>query len=580
MHEAEELPSSLPQHAPAREEVGFAAAQLPAAPVGVAVQPVRSTGSLSAHVRWSDGTAATHTGVFLEATGSWGSLRATTDDRGLARFDSVALGRYDLRGDRGGALSLRMGLEDLHVDLVIPQGRRVLVRVGEESGVPLAGAGVFLSLSQRSRASTLIGQTDVKGELALEHVEGGRFITARKHGYEPSPSIPVLDEYLAEGTRLDVCLQVGGATVRGRVTSAEDGAPLDEAHIQVLGGTRELLRPMSDGIVVLGDRPLPAETVTRADGEFKLENLHSGTLEIVVDCSEFVRYVGVVDISAGESRTIEVALSPALPLRGRVLDAHGVAVAEALVTAGDRTRDKSVYSLSGSDGTFALQGLTPGLHLVVARASRGRSARAEVTMPADGAELSLVLEGPDRATGRVVNAAGLPVADCYVTFDEGPPAPGPAPRSVPIARTDQEGWFWLTTEDDRDGWLYFWLARPSALFPSGVIQHRQGSPTTFVCPQEEADVAILRVGCTAELDQGMRPLVRLVQLPSEFEALAVTGATGLTEFSGLSPGRYVVHYCASLSDSRRGPTVDLGARETRTLPRLTAEEYRALPRAR
>jgi hypothetical protein len=543
-------------------------------------RPTVAFGSLSVQVLLDDGTPLPDTGLIVESASSWGSFRGVSDRTGLARFEGVSLGRYAVRGDCGGLVVVRVGPGDQFVELKIPRGRDLVVRVLDESGAAIAGASVFLSVATDSRESTRMGTTDVLGELALRRVEAGRFVSVRMRGFEPSPSVPVLDEHRQHDSVMVLQLAPGGASLRGRVVTSPDREPIEGASIRISGGSREFPAEGTRGFVVLGLPPLPREIVSDREGRFHADDLNSGALEVRVTASGFLGTTQFVDVRPGESASVEFGLLRGAPIRGRVVDQDGAGVSEAIVSASNSVPVGTNFAVTGADGGFELQGLPLGEHVLLARASRGRSARVRVEVPYEGPNLQFVLEGPERPACRVLDPTGAPIGGCCVTLGASAPGPGPSPRSAPLGRTDRDGCLWIGQDEDRDGFLYFWLASPSAPFPSGHVERKRGSEVTFVCSYTRERAAAVIVPCEVTQEYDRRLVVRLIDVATQFEALALPDAKGSVEFRELPPGRYALEFSSGPDDVRRGPSITLQASETLELAPVTWDDYHRLSRAR
>jgi carboxypeptidase family protein len=195
------------------------------------------------------------------------------------------------------------------------------------------------------------------------------------------------------------------------------------------------------------------------DGRFELPGLLPGRYEVAAVAPGFAPGSrGGVEVRANEAAGADVTLKVESFLAGRVVDAEGAGVPVARISAREAQGfgPRAVYLLgtgsarSSADGSFRIGSLGPGPHRVSARAD-GRFPAEDQQIdlpPASGVEnLRFVLEAGRAVAGRVVDAAGVPIA-CARVFarDEPNPRPGPGlPRwSDQSGKTAEDGAFRLT----------------------------------------------------------------------------------------------------------------------------------------
>jgi protocatechuate 3,4-dioxygenase beta subunit len=178
---------------------------------------------------------------------------------------------------------------------------------------------------------------------------------------------------------------------------------------------------------------------TAVDGRFLIEGLvpdTSGRLRVLAD-GHALQVVQPVEVSADETRFVEVRLEPALALAGRVVDAEGQALSGALIEIeGDREEDlggtvmipKPTWeravgrsaAMTGDDGAFRIDELYAGSFKLSARHPDDREVVGTWQVASGSEQLELVLDA-DQPTGvvlvgQVTDAqTGLPVTTFQIT---------------------------------------------------------------------------------------------------------------------------------------------------------------------
>ncbi|MCL0093115.1 carboxypeptidase regulatory-like domain-containing protein, partial [Dehalococcoidia bacterium] len=207
-----------------------------------------------------------------------------------------------------------------------------------------------------------------------------------------------------ETTTVDVTLPEGGI-IAGRVTDPE-GEGLFPAWLIVW-----------DPVL-----PIGWGTLTDEEGYYTTRGLSPGETEMIVFAPWGVHLAPVempVTVTAGETTTVDVALTePGGVIAGRVTDADGLPVADALVWVPDPVLGFWTSAWTDADGYYTTQGLSPGItemwvypppdlglpqvHIPGIEVVAGETTIVNVTL------------GDGIITGRVTDTAGAPVADALV----------------------------------------------------------------------------------------------------------------------------------------------------------------------
>jgi hypothetical protein len=198
-------------------------------------------------------------------------------------------------------------------------------------------------------------------------------------------------------------------SVRGRVVRASDGEPFGEATIMVVSGPGAApdVAPLTDreGWFVLDDLS-PGDWRLRAvgpNGETGDATAHvsAGALNEVTIALGRVRRREPPAARAVSTRTGKRRRAVTGTVRGRVVRAdNGAAIADATITvAGDPGAAPDIAPITGADGSFVLDGLTPGEWQLAAVGPEGETGRARVTVAA-GSVASALIRVAARAAGR------------------------------------------------------------------------------------------------------------------------------------------------------------------------------------
>jgi hypothetical protein len=147
------------------------------------------------------------------------------------------------------------------------------------------------------------------------------------------------------------------ATLHGRVTGLEDPNASFTVVTRSSGGR---MAGMSEGLQFIGE-------------DFELADVTPGTVQVTVTTQSGRTGSGSVTLAAGQASQIQIALQPGAAASGIVVDANHRAVAGVWISVDSGMRLSGVKR-TATDGSFRLEGLGPGKHVVRAYASGGASA--------------------------------------------------------------------------------------------------------------------------------------------------------------------------------------------------------------
>ncbi|HVV83955.1 MAG TPA: carboxypeptidase regulatory-like domain-containing protein [Kofleriaceae bacterium] len=249
------------------------------------------------------------------------------------------------------------------------------------------------------------------GSFAIDTAAGEHVLIVSGPGFS---SKAVRGVKVEEGQATDVGTVTveAGRSISGRVVDGS-GAPVEGATVaagsNMSGGGRELF--------IEDESPGARSTETDADGRFTLTGFDQRALAIVAGKDGVGRSPSVQVPHCADSVSIELTLAPVGSLAGTVTRG-GQPLGDTVVIAKPAAAISSnFFVVTGADGSFAFDALTPGSYLVSPMIGGGGprpkdifTRRVEVTA---GARASVTIDttpGPATLTVDVVTDAGPPVA--------------------------------------------------------------------------------------------------------------------------------------------------------------------------
>lgn len=339
------------------------------------------------------------------------------------RFDLLHLpaGRYDLTARARGWAPLTVPTVEIPDakratdlgTLVLTPGVALEGSVVDSAGQPVEGAAVHLrEVFDNAFPFPLPGpeeepaaRSGLDGFFRIEDLRAGSTVSLSvlRTGY-------VAGE--AKGVRLPVdqpvriALQAVGS-LAGRVVDS-DGKPIAGVTVRVDFQQRHLFLRASG---------FPLESRSDPEGLFRIQDVPPGSVDLVAQAAGWqAGTVDGLDLRAGEEkRGLEIVLSPAAVLRGRVLAPSGRTLphAQVLLAPADR---QSGFHLSETDdeGRYELASLPPGLRTVEATHPDHGMVRRQVEVQVGDNAFDISLEGGAEVAGRVVDEHGAPVPGAQV----------------------------------------------------------------------------------------------------------------------------------------------------------------------
>ncbi|MGG4167943.1 carboxypeptidase regulatory-like domain-containing protein [Rossellomorea vietnamensis] len=219
------------------------------------------------------------------------------------------------------------------------------------------------------------------------------------------------------------------ATIRGRVTDANTGEPIQSAGvITVISGS---------GIIV-------ASTLTDQEGNYILTGLSAGDYNVIFSAVGYVSQTVMIRLSTGEMAIINAALeSNPATLTGFVRDAATLSPIEnALIQVFKPDGTLIGITVSDMNGNYTISGLPGGMLVIIATATGYQSQLQTVTLtPGTTSALNFLLaDNPGSVSGTVTDIqTGEPISQVLVQIF-------PVGSLVPIwsTLTDPGGFYILT----------------------------------------------------------------------------------------------------------------------------------------
>jgi RNA polymerase sigma-70 factor (ECF subfamily) len=296
------------------------------------------------------------------------------------------------------------------------------ISIGGTSPVPFATPDGSFSLPAVAGIRTIV-------------VDGRRFLAAK------SKMITVEAGKVADAGTITV---QPGRSVRGRVLD-ETGAPVRGAKVAagslLTGGGAELY---------IEDESLGAKATDTDDrGEFVIEGFSPGPLTITAGKDGVGRSPSVRLAPSSDSATVDLVLQRTAGLDGTVTQ-NGKGLADTVVIASPIGTQQNFFVVTGADGTFALDALTPGAYIIFPMIGGGGPkpkdmfvTRVDIALAAARTKITIdTTPGPLSLTLAVNGADGKPVAGAMV-FAISADIPAPT-TSAQLRDMDQLGIFTST----------------------------------------------------------------------------------------------------------------------------------------
>ncbi|TAH38924.1 MAG: hypothetical protein EYC70_03150 [Planctomycetota bacterium] len=305
-----------------------------------------------------------------------------------------------------------------------PVAGKVSGAVADARGAQLPGARVVLT--ERMAPVLLMAEdvpalrrysatTDASGTFVFQtlpsEVDFDMWVYHPEH--TPTPGVPVIG-LKGEDQDVGTIRLKDGCRVFGMIADT-GGNPLParvEVQLQAAGFRTGTPEQQMDEDRELG-RLLAADT--DANGRYEVQNLAEGVWTLTASCEGYASVQVHPVVLMGETRQAEqnLELGTEFVIEGVVLDEARVPVTEAMVNAA-RSRPRpslNAQARSGADGRFSIRGLPEGMYGLFVTA-QGYTPGKQMQVAAGKTDVEVILARKGGVEGRVVDAAGRPVAQC------------------------------------------------------------------------------------------------------------------------------------------------------------------------
>jgi protocatechuate 3,4-dioxygenase beta subunit len=526
--------------------------------------------SLVARVVWSDGSPA---GGLAASAILWGGpnpfqheRNATTDEAGTFRMNELSPGPVTVYLDRGeGARADLVAGEETTLELEIAPGIQLRGQVVDSSERPIGSASIWLSSYGNSTEGHIVTETSDDGTFEVRDVGSGRSVAARAPGFSPSAQLDVSGKP-GQSVALTLILPGHGGALVGHVRDPR-GHPVEGARILVgLEGTSSIT--LDDGS--RGRTPPPVRIRTDATGSFNVQGLAPGPTPIAARSPHLAPWVGNAEVVSDLTTRVDITLEAGAAVTGCVRDSGGSPAEGIWVSVGRYGEFTSSGMTTSSDGTFRLEGLSPGTFDVRAfDRSQGEDEKTFALGPGQVAWWDATLSKNGAVSGYVLDHRGLPLEGWRVGAVEANRF-GSHHRS---SRTDpegrftlenfpQEGVFWIEVREAD------WKADPAAIVKDYEVG---GSDIVIRIPEEGVRSAWIRGRL---LDEAGQPVERSrVVLQRRDERGTWTygpdAETGAFEIGPLQPRLLRVYFDSTESGKTAQPDIELSPGETVDLGVIT-----------
>ncbi|MCE9592688.1 MAG: sigma-70 family RNA polymerase sigma factor [Planctomycetes bacterium] len=407
--------------------------------------PIATLGSIRVAVTWSDGTPAA--GIVLNAF-PWGALdpylasfRVRTDEKGEARLEHLIPGRVGVYVDRGDGrnVDVRAG-EEARATFAVPVGLEVAGRVVDPAGSAVADAEIWLSDYGPGQSGSTVATSDADGRFVLRDIPDAHGIGARKIGHSPSPTLWPSGS-AGERREVVLILQGRGAALAVHVVGP-DGEPVEGARVQIseLDAKREGYEMYAHT-----QQPLTYLDITDAEGNCSVASLAPGKVNVVVSTSGLAPWIDRVVLETGGVTAKEVKLGAGVTVKGIASEPNGKPLEGVEIRVGEYGHFTTRQVKTRADGSYRLAAIAPGeFELEAWREGAGRDRTTSSGVDGEEVVWNPRIDPGRVLLGRIVDAHEQPLADWYVTVDEGNDGRDAYRGFNAQTRSDAEGHFRVT----------------------------------------------------------------------------------------------------------------------------------------
>lgn len=481
---------------------------------------------------WTPGLVRTAQGGF---TAPNGRFVVRTADEGNVELDAAKAG---MPAARSGIIRVAAGARTANVTITMARGVALTGRVTGREAKPVGGAAVAVMDMAGSAAGDAV-RTNGDGKFSLRLGEGTYDVAVSASGYAART---VRAQVSADARPLEVALEPG-VEVSGRVTRG--GFPVEGVNVFLIG------------LLAGGGAGAPVQTA--ADGTFRVGDLAPGPVKLAFKKpADFIQTTRAVTAPAAD---VNVDLPAGGRVSGRVIDKATKEAVKAFDAGLSLSRPgaavflvaPAMRSFTSDDGTFAIDGVPVGTHILAVSApgyvmARVPNVTVESGKSAD--DIEVALEAGVHVTGHVTGPDGAPAGGVLVRVDPTVATHGAA-MNDPFTLTDPDGEYVLENVDPGQTTLAF--------SRSGLLTLRKNVTLSGTSAQVDAQLAAgASIVGVVVLESGTPVANAQVQAASASDAGSVkstqTDESGTFAIAGVAAGHYQIiatrsgYASATLSD--------------------------------
>ena len=510
---------------------------------------------------------------------------ATTNERGVALFEDVPVGRVEVYALRGRSERASVRPQSVTpVVLTLDGAVDVKGQVLDVRGKPVPGAEVWLSAGWHGSEGHALALADGDGRFALQAVgqRNGLFATARGFAVSYSQNPEGLP---GETVNLRILLDREGGRVAVQVVDPE-GVPLEGALVQIDGENKAPFINTERGW--LGIPPSARFGRTDAKGKVLMGSIGVGKSQVVARVPGVGLGRAEVWVLHDSESAVRLTVLPEAVLTGVVRDGTGAPVARANIQSEAANGFAIRHCITDADGRYRLDGLPGGVVQVhVQGAQLGSVERRVVLRPGEELQEDFTIRQEPRIHGVLVDASGAVLAGYLLSAvcDEDPPA-------RKDGRTDDKGGFGMLVRGDLE---YRLIVRPGGSYEQFPLLMVEGvraaaDPLLLRLPERSQTTASLRLEVRDESGEAYGDVVLKLwhKESNTLQRRTETGATGVFFLGKLPAGAFDLwlshphHAARSIGTYRlqEGEALDLGVQSFQPACRLSGELLGALDEQR